>query len=123
MIHSIDGNIGLLDRRPAGTPLRGAAEGWPGAVLRRRFVDILAEDVAVDANILHFSVKSRAADAESLGDHGHAAEMVDVRKQRKVAKVAMHYIGLRDPVFAKSRFDVVAITGDEEVLIQDAWRL
>ena len=75
--------------------------------------------VARDGDVLVFvEVRSRAN-----SDHGHAAEMVDVRKQRKVAKVAMHYIGLRDPVFAKSRFDVVAITGDEEVLIQDAWRL
>jgi len=75
--------------------------------------------VARDGDVLVFvEVRSRAN-----GDHGSAAEMVDVRKQRQVARVAMHYIGLRDPVFVKSRFDVVAITGDEEVLIQDAWRL
>jgi hypothetical protein len=34
----------------------------------------------------------------------------------------MHYIGLRDPRFARSRFDVVAITGDDVLLIQDAFR-
>jgi putative endonuclease len=74
--------------------------------------------VARDGDVLVFvEVRSRAN-----ADHGHAAETVDVRKQKQVARVAMHYIGLRDPVFAKSRFDVVAITGDDEVLIQDAWR-
>lgn len=75
--------------------------------------------VARDGEVLVFvEVRSRAD-----GEHGHAAESVNVRKQRQVARVAMHYIGLRDPMFAKSRFDVVAITGDEIVLIQDAWRL
>lgn len=75
--------------------------------------------IARDGDVLVFvEVRSRADDS-----HGHAAETVDRRKQRQVAKVAMHYIGLRDPVFVKSRFDVVAITGDDEVLIQDAFRL
>jgi putative endonuclease len=74
--------------------------------------------VARDGEVLVFvEVRSRADAA-----FGHAAEAVNARKQRQVAKVAMHYIGLRDPVFAKARFDVVAITGDDEVLIQDAWR-
>jgi len=75
--------------------------------------------VARDGDVLVFvEVRSRAN-----GDHGHAAETVNRTKQRQVAKVAMHYIGLRDPQFTRSRFDVVAITGDEEVLIQDAFRL
>ncbi len=75
--------------------------------------------VARDGDVLVFvEVRSRA-DAE----HGRAEETVGAKKQRQVARIAMHYIGLRDPVFQKSRFDVVAITGDEMVLIQDAWRL
>jgi putative endonuclease len=75
--------------------------------------------VARDGDVLVFvEVRSRAD-----GSHGDAAEMVDRRKQKQVARVAMQYIGLRDPVFLKARFDVVAITGDEAVLIQDAWRL
>lgn len=74
--------------------------------------------VARDGEVLCFiEVRSRA-DAS----HGHAAETVDRKKQRQVARVALHYIGLRDPQFAKSRFDVVAITGDEILLIQDAFR-
>jgi putative endonuclease len=75
--------------------------------------------VARDAEVLVFvEVRSRA-DAE----HGDAAEMVDRRKRRQVARVAMQYIGERNPVFARSRFDVVAITGDDAQLIKDAWRL
>jgi putative endonuclease len=78
-------------------------------------LDIIARDGGV---LCFVEVRSRG-DAE----HGHAAEMVDRRKQRQVARVAMQYIGERDPVFAKSRFDVVAITGGDAELIKDAWRL
>jgi putative endonuclease len=74
--------------------------------------------VARDGDILCFvEVRSRADAA-----HGHAAEMIDARKQAKVSRVALHYIGLRNPSFERSRFDVVAITGDDELLIRDAWR-
>ena len=75
--------------------------------------------VARDGDVLVFvEVRSRA-DAE----HGHAAEMIGPRKQRQVARVAAHYLQQRDPVYAQARFDVVAITGGEIELIQDAWRL
>jgi putative endonuclease len=78
-------------------------------------LDIVARD---RGTLCFVEVRSRAN-----ADHGHADEMVDRKKQRQVARVAMHYIALRDPVFERSRFDVVAITGDEIALIQDAWRL
>ena len=75
--------------------------------------------VAFDGDVLCFvEVRSRR-DAE----HGDAALAIDRRKQRQVARVAMEYIGLRNPHFQRSRFDVVAITGDQLELIQDAWRL
>ncbi len=75
--------------------------------------------VARDGEVLCFiEVRSR-----SNADHGHAVEAVDRKKQRQVARVAMHYIGLRNPQFDRSRFDVVAVTGDDVLLIQDAWRL
>ena len=74
--------------------------------------------VALDRGVLVFvEVRSRA-DA----DHGHAAEMVDAHKQRQVARVAEHYLAMRDPSYEEVRFDVVAITGGEAELIQDAWR-
>ena len=75
--------------------------------------------VAFDGDVLCFvEVRSRRDDT-----HGDAALAIDRRKQRQVARVAMHYIGLRNPEFRRSRFDVVAITGDQLELIQDAWRL
>jgi putative endonuclease len=74
--------------------------------------------IARDGDILCFvEVRSRADHT-----HGHAAEMVDARKQAQVSRIALHYIGLRNPRFERSRFDVVAITGEHEILIQDAWR-
>lgn len=74
--------------------------------------------VARDGDVLCFvEVRSRA-DA----DHGHAAETVGPGKRRQVTRVATSYLALRAPVFVHSRFDVVAITGSEIELIQDAWR-
>ncbi|HEY1556230.1 MAG TPA: YraN family protein [Kofleriaceae bacterium] len=75
--------------------------------------------VAFHGEVLCFvEVRSRAN-----ADHGDAAEAVDRRKQKQVARIALYFISLRDPVFQRSRFDVVAITGDRVELIQDAWRL
>jgi len=75
--------------------------------------------VARDGEVLVFvEVRSRADD-----EHGHAAEMVDARKQRRVARVAEIYLAARTPCFERARFDVVAKTGGELVLIRDAWRL
>ena len=74
--------------------------------------------IARDGDVLCFvEVRSRAN-----AEHGHAAEMVTPKKQAQVSRVALMYIGLRNPAFERSRFDVVAITGDDELLIRDAWR-
>jgi putative endonuclease len=74
--------------------------------------------VARDGDVLCFvEVRSRAD-----GAHGHAAEMVDARKQAQVARVAQQYLAMRAPEFERARFDVVAITGDDTLLIRDAWR-
>ena len=77
-------------------------------------LDLIARDRGV---LVFVEVRSRA-DA----DHGHAAEMVHAHKQRQVARVAEHYLAMRDPEYDEVRFDVVAITGGEAELIQDAWR-
>jgi putative endonuclease len=75
--------------------------------------------VARDGEVLVFvEVRSRADE-----DHGHAVEMVGRRKQRRVARVAAHYLAVRQPRYDEARFDVVAKTGGELVLIKDAWRL
>ena len=74
--------------------------------------------VAFDGEVLCFiEVRSRRD-----GEHGHAAEMIDRKKRRQVTNIALYFISLRNPAFRKSRFDVVAITGDRVELIQDAWR-
>lgn len=78
-------------------------------------LDLIARHQRV---LVFVEVRSRA-DAE----HGHAAEMVDALKQRRVARVAEHYLAVRDPDYDEIRFDVVAITGGQAELIQDAWRL
>ena len=78
-------------------------------------LDLIARDRGV---LVFVEVRSRA-DAE----HGHAAEMVDAHKQRQVARVAEYYLAMREPDYDQVRFDVVAITGGQAELIQDAWRL
>ncbi|HMG21148.1 MAG TPA: YraN family protein [Kofleriaceae bacterium] len=75
--------------------------------------------VARDGDILVFvEVRSRS-DAE----HGSAAEMIGRRKQRRVIRVARCYLAAAAPVFERCRFDVVAITGGNPVLLKDAFRV
>jgi putative endonuclease len=79
-------------------------------------LDLIARD---PRDVLVFvEVRSRAN-----ADHGDAAEMVDLRKQRQVSRIAACYLAARAPAFDEARFDVVAITGDRAELIRDAWRL
>lgn len=74
--------------------------------------------IARDAGVLVFvEVRSRSDD-----EHGHAAEMIRRRKQRRVIRVARCYLAAASPVFEHCRFDVVAITGGEAVLLKDAFR-
>lgn len=74
--------------------------------------------IARDGDVLVFvEVRSRSDD-----EHGSAAEMVLRRKQRRVVRVARHYLGVVAPVFDECRFDVVAITAGDAVLIKDAFR-
>lgn len=91
------------------------------AIVERNFRCRLGEldIIARDGDTLAFvEVRSRADDR-----HGHAAEAVGPRKRRQVARVAAYYVGIRRPACRDMRFDVVAITGDDIVLIKDAWRL
>jgi putative endonuclease len=75
--------------------------------------------VAFDGDTLVFvEVRSRA-DARFGG--GLAA--VGQGKRRQVARVAAAYLALRRPRFTTCRFDVVAITGDDLVIVRDAFRV
>src|SRR5690349_120053 len=73
-------------------------------------LDIIARDGEV---LVFVEVRSR-----SDGDHGDAIEMIGRGKQRRVARVARHYLAAAAPVFEHCRFDVVAITAGETVLIK-----
>jgi putative endonuclease len=75
--------------------------------------------IAREGDILAFvEVRSR-----SDGEHGHAFEMVRRPKQRRVVRVARYYLAVAAPVFERCRFDVVAITAGEALLIRDAFRV
>jgi putative endonuclease len=75
--------------------------------------------VALDGTTLVIvEVRSRANP-----EHGHAAEMVDWKKQKRVARVARYYLGVERPSYESVRFDVVAITGTKLDHIVDAWRV
>lgn len=75
--------------------------------------------VARDGDVLAFvEVRSRSDD-----DHGSAAEMVRPTKQRRVARVAAYYLATQNPAYDACRFDVVAITAGDAVLLKDAFRL
>jgi putative endonuclease len=77
--------------------------------------------VAWDGDVLVFvEVRSRAS-----ARFGHAVHAITAAKQRQVAKVAQAYLSTRSisPTPRRIRFDVVAITGDELVILRDAFRL
>lgn len=75
--------------------------------------------VARDGDTLVFvEVRSR-----SDGDHGDAVEMIRRTKQRRVVRVARYYLATATPRFERCRFDIVAITGGEAILLKDAFRV
>lgn len=75
--------------------------------------------VAYDRDVLVFiEVRSRA-DAR----FGGGLSAIPFAKQRQVARTAAAYLALRRPRFSTCRFDVVAITGPELVLVRDAFRI
>lgn len=75
--------------------------------------------VARDGDVLVFvEVRSR-----SDGDRGDAVATIRRSKQRQVARVARYYLATAAPVFDRCRFDVVAITAGEAILLKDAFRV
>jgi putative endonuclease len=74
--------------------------------------------IARDGDVLVFvEVRSRRS-----ARFGHAVTAISPAKQRQVSRVAAHYVAFKRPRAARYRFDVVAITGDELLVIRDAWR-
>lgn len=78
-------------------------------------LDIVARD---GSTLVFVEVRSRQTNR-----FGSALDAVGWRKQRQVSRVATMYLARRRPRFVTCRFDVIGITGDEIVHIQDAWRL
>ena len=96
-----------------------AASGY--RIVERNFKTKIGEldIVARDGRVLVFvEVRSRATDA-----FGSALDAVSVTKRQKVSRMAQQFIAWRRPEFESARFDVIAITGEDVVLIRDAWRL
>jgi putative endonuclease len=78
-------------------------------------IDLVARE---GGDLVFVEVRSRADDST-----GGAEETVGAIKQRQVARAAAVYLSERAPAFETCRFDVVAITGDDIALFQDAFRL
>ncbi len=78
-------------------------------------IDLVARE---GGDLVFVEVRSRADDST-----GGAEETVGAAKQRRVARAAAVYLAERAPGFDTCRFDVVAITGDDFALFQDAFRL
>jgi putative endonuclease len=78
-------------------------------------IDLVARQ---GGDLVFVEVRSRADDST-----GGAEETVGPVKQRRVARAAAVYLCERAPAFDTCRFDVVAITGDDIALFQDAFRL
>ena len=74
--------------------------------------------IAREGDVLVFvEVRSR-----SDHEHGPAIETIGRAKQRQVVRVARHYLAAAEPRFERCRFDVVAITAGESILLRDAFR-
>ncbi len=81
---------------------------------RQGELDLIARD---GDTLVFVEVRSRADDR-----FGGGAAAVGPGKQRQVVRVAQAYLSIRRPRFDTCRFDVVAITGDDVVVIKDAFR-
>jgi putative endonuclease len=78
-------------------------------------IDIVARD---GETLVFVEVRSRAD-----GARGSALETVSSAKQRRIARVAEHYLAARRPPFRECRFDVVGITSGQLEIVEDAFRL
>lgn len=86
-----------------------ALRGMGYAILARRYrtrygeIDIIAQDAGT---LVFVEVKARRTDR-----YGTAAESVSGWKQRRIAAMALDYLGWVNRLDAPCRFDVVAIDG------------
>lgn len=78
-------------------------------------IDVIARD---GATLVFVEIRTR-----SRADRGTALETVRADKQRRIARVAQHYLVVRKPKVQSMRFDVVGITAEDVVHVRGAFRL
>jgi len=78
-------------------------------------IDLVARD---GTTLVFVEVRTR-----TRADRGSALETVGPAKQRRIARVASHYLAMRRPSCRAIRFDVIGITVDDIVHVKDAFRL
>ena len=89
------------------------------AILARRYrtrygeIDLVADD---DGTIVFVEVKAR-----DTQDYGGAAAAVTIRKQRRLASMAVDYLARHHLTTRPCRFDVVAIDGNVVTLYRSAF--
>lgn len=107
----------------------------------RRAEDRAAEAlVAAGYRLVERNVRLRVGELDAVAYDGDTLVFIEVRsrkddrfggglaafphaKQRRVARVAAAYLAVRRPVFDRCRFDVVAITGPDLVIVRNAFRI
>ncbi len=103
-----------------------SAEALAAKHLKKRGYRIVAKNyscvrgeidlIALDGEVVVFvEVKAR-----STGDHGEAAQAITGLKRRRLVAAAEHYL-LAHPTERSMRFDVVSMTADEVLVIEDAF--
>ena len=103
------------------------AEDWASRYLSERGFRIVERNVrfkvgeldivAMDGDTLCFvEVRSRQS-----ARYGTALQAVSPRKQRQVVRAAKAYL-IRHPPAGPVRFDVIGVTGDDIVLVKNAFR-
>lgn len=115
-----------MNKREIGAEYEGKAARYLEAkgfrILEKNFhsrqgeIDLIARD---GRYLVFVEVKYR-----TLGQTGHPAEAVDVRKQRRIIRTARYYCYIRHiPENFPCRFDVVSILGPEIEHLENAFEL
>ena len=78
-------------------------------------IDVVARD---GETLVFVEIRTR-----TRADRGTALETVRADKQRRIARVAQHYLVARKPKMNGVRFDVVGITAEDVVHVRNAFRV
>ena len=104
------------------------AETHAIALLRRHGYTIVTRNFRCKAGELDIVASERdklvfvEVRCRTDADHGDALAAIGPRKRAQVARVARIYLAIHPTALSRVRFDIVAITGDDVQLLEDAWR-